>query len=279
MVSINEIKNIYLVISGNKIEKIERLKAGFSNYSYLINNQHVLRLKKPSKDRYYDAKRESLVIRNIAPLKISETVVYFNDQDGTKLSKFLPRTKKIIGQPSFLQLELVAKTLHKLHRAKLQSGVSFDLFNRLLFYKSQCLDFVDTVYERKTICAVKRFYENEPFVLCHNDVVNGNLLFRSRKVYLIDYEYAADNNPLFDLASFISENNIEDEKLRRHFLKAYYAKKCDDKTYRHLLKLIEFQDILWYYWAQMHYIRTKEMIYKRIAHHKWKAIIKNASSK
>ena len=279
MVSINEIKNIYLVISGNKIEKIERLKAGFSNYSYLINNQHVLRLKKPSKDRYYDAKRESLVIRNIAPLKISETVVYFNDQDGTKLSEFLPRTKKIIGQPSFLQLELVAKTLHKLHRAKLQSGVSFDLFNRLLFYKSQCLDFVDTVYERKTISAVKRFYENEPFVLCHNDVVNGNLLFRSRKVYLIDYEYAADNNPLFDLASYISENNIEDEKLRRHFLKAYYAKKCDDKTYRHLLKLIEFQDILWYYWAQMHYIRTKEMIYKRIAHHKWKAIIKNASSK
>ena len=279
MVSINEIKNIYLVISGNKIEKIERLKAGFSNYSYLINNQHVLRLKKPSKDRYYDAKRESLVIRNIAPLKISETVVYFNDQDGTKLSEFLPRTKKIIGQPSFLQLELVAKTLHKLHRAKLQSGVSFDLFNRLLFYKSQCLDFVDTVYERKTISAVKRFYENEPFVLCHNDVVNGNLLFRSRKVYLIDYEYAAYNNPLFDLASYISENNIEDEKLRRHFLKAYYAKKCDDKTYRHLLKLIEFQDILWYYWAQMHYIRTKEMIYKRIAHHKWKAIIKNASSK
>ena len=279
MVSINEIKNIYLVISGNKIEKIERLKAGFSNYSYLINNQNVLRLKKPSKDRYYDAKRESLVIRNIAPLKISETVVYFNDQDGTKLSEFLPRTKKIIGQPSFLQLELVAKTLHKLHRAKLQSGVSFDLFNRLLFYKSQCLDFVDTVYERKTISAVKRFYENEPFVLCHNDVVNGNLLFRSRKVYLIDYEYAADNNPLFDLASYISENNIEDEKLRRHFLKAYYAKKCDDKTYRHLLKIIELQDILWYYWAQMHYIRTKEMIYKRIAHHKWKAIIKNASSK
>lgn len=279
MTKINEIKNIYLVISGNKIEKIERLKAGFSNYSYLINNKHVLRLKKPSKDHYYDAKRESLVIRNIAPLKISETVIYFNEQDGTKLSEFLPRTKKILGAPSYLQLELVAKTLHKLHRAKLQSGVSFDLFNRLLFYKSQCLDFVDTVYERKTISAVKRFYENEPFVLCHNDVVNGNLLFRSRKVYLIDYEYAADNNPLFDLASFISENNIEDEKLRRHFLKAYYAKKCDDKTYRHLLKLIEFQDILWYYWAQMHYIRTKEMIYKRIAHHKWKAIIKNASSK
>lgn len=279
MPTVSEIKNIYHVITGTKAEKIEHLKAGFSNHSYLINRHHVLRLKKSTKDRYYDSKLEASVITSIAPLKISETVVYFNDKDGTKLSEYLPRTKKIVGSPSSSQLALVAKTLRKLHRSKISSGVPFDLFHRLRFYKSQCVDFVDTVYERKVIAAVERFYQEEPFVLCHNDVVNGNLLFRKNKVLLIDFEYAADNNPLFDLASFFSENDINDEKLRRYFLKIYFNKRCDDKTYRHITRIIELQDILWYYWAQMHYVKSKEAIYKRIAHHKWKAILKNASSK
>jgi thiamine kinase-like enzyme len=277
--TVNEIKNIYHVIAGAEAKKIEPLKAGFSNYSYLINQHYVLRLKKATEDRFYDAQKEDRVIRAIAPLKISESVAFFNEKDGTKLSLYLHRTQKMIGDPAPEQLSLVAKALRKLHRAKIRMGFSFDLFERFKYYRSQCADFVDTHYERKTIASVERFYNEEPFVLCHNDVVNGNLLFRKRKLFLIDFEYAADNNPLFDLASFLSENDIEDERVRRSFLKSYFNKRCDEKTYRRVQRFIAFQDILWYYWSQMHYIRTKQQVYKRIAHHKWEAIIKNASSK
>ena len=278
MPTISEIKNIYHVIAGKNAEKIELLKSGFSNHSYLINRDHVLRIKKASRDKFYNSKLEALVINKIAPLKISETAVYFNEKDGTKLSLYLKRTKKIMSQPTNEQMAYVAKALKKLHRAKIVTGVSFDIINRLQYYKSRCIDYVDTLYERKVILAVERFFYQEPFVLCHNDVVNGNLLFRKRQVFLIDFEYAADNNPLFDLASFISENDIVDDKSRRYFLRQYYGKSIDEKQFRRLLRLIELQDILWYYWAQMHYVQTKESIYKRIAHHKWKAIIKNASS-
>lgn len=278
MPSVSEIRNIYHVITGEKAARIEPLKAGFSNHSYLINNHRVLRIKKPLKDRFYDAAIESAVIASIAPLKISESVLYFNDGDGTKLSAFLPRTTKIVGLPTDKQVVLVAKALRKLHRAKLATGRSFDLFERLNYYKSKCVDFVDTVYERKTIASVRRFYDEDPFVLCHNDVVNGNLLFRANKVFIIDFEYAADNNPLFDLASFLSENDIEDERLRRLFLRTYFGRRCEERIYRRLTRIIAVQDILWYYWAQMHYVSGKELIYKRIAHHKWKAIMKSASS-
>ncbi|MFA5480934.1 MAG: phosphotransferase [Bacilli bacterium] len=278
MPRVSEIRNIYHVITGLKAERIEPLKAGFSNYSYLIDKKHVLRIKRSSEDRFYDSHLESQVIQKIASLKISEKVLFFNEDDGTKLSSFIPRTTKIIEQPNDEQLVLVAKTLKKLHRAKIHSGKSFDIFGRLAYYRSHCIDFVDTVYERKIIASVERFYDDEPAILCHNDVVNGNLLFRGRKLFLIDYEYASDNNPLFDLASFISENKIESEAARQLFLKAYFGKKIEKTMYRRLLRLIACQDILWYYWAQMHYIKTKDPIYKRIAHMKWKAIIKNASA-
>ncbi|MDY0345090.1 MAG: choline kinase family protein [Bacilli bacterium] len=278
MPTITEIRNIYQVITGEKAHKIEPLKAGFSNHSYLIDHRHVLRIKNPLKDRFYDAQQEAKAIKVITHLKISESVLFFNEKDGTKLSSFLLRTKKIFGQPTDKQLMLVAKTLRKLHRAKIVTGKSFDIFERLRYYRSRCIDYVDTFYERKIIASVERFYSEEPFVLCHNDVVNGNLLFRSNKMFLIDFEYAADNNPLFDLASFLSENDIEDEKTRRHFLKFYFNKRCDDKIYRRIVRLMALQDILWYYWAQMHYISSKQLVYKRIAHHKWKTIMKNASS-
>ncbi|HPM07243.1 MAG TPA: hypothetical protein PLL60_00445 [Bacilli bacterium] len=51
MPSVSEIRNIYHVITGEKAAKIDPLKAGFSNHSYLINNHRVLRIKKPLKDR------------------------------------------------------------------------------------------------------------------------------------------------------------------------------------------------------------------------------------
>jgi len=274
---IADIKSIYLLITGQGAESIEPLKAGFSNYSYLVNHHHVLRIKKAVDDAFYDPRLEAKVIAGVSALKMSETVLYFNESDGTKLSSYLPHTHKIVDQPSEVELILVAKALRKLHRRKLVSGTAFDLFGRLEFYRSHCSDLVDALYERKVVSSVRRFYGEAPFVLCHNDVVAGNLLFRRSKVFLIDFEYAADNNPLFDLASFLSENDVSDEKAMRLFLGAYFNKRCDDVTFRRVRRLVSLQDILWYYWAQMRYIETRESIYKRIAHTKWKAIMKNAS--
>ena len=43
------------------------------------------------------------------------------------------------------------------------------------------------------------------FVLCHNDLVINNLLFKKKSLILNDYEFACLNDYLFDVASFISE--------------------------------------------------------------------------
>ncbi|MFA5686714.1 MAG: choline kinase family protein [Bacilli bacterium] len=275
MVNKKEIQKLYFSLTNFEAQTIERLRLGYTNYTYLINNKHVLRFKRKVVDSFYDSFLESKIIKAIENLKISEKVIYFDQKKGIKLSNYIPKTKKIITLPTNKQLKFVASTLKKLHQAKIETGVSFDVVKRLLYYKSQCSDFVDKNYETQVIKQAERIYSLYPSVLCHNDVVRGNLLFRPNKVYLIDFEYASDNIPLFDLASFLSENTIEDELTRKAFLKFYFKRKCDEKIYYHLLKIIELQDILWYYWAQMYYIKTKDETYKKITHLKWQAILKN----
>lgn len=270
-----ELEQLYFSLTNSNIQTIERLRLGYTNYTYLINNEHVLRIKRKTNDYFYNPFLEGSIIKAINSLKISEEVIFFDQKEGTKLSNYIPKTRKITDKPTNKQLKLVARVLKKLHQAKIETNVSFNVFERLYYYKSQCSDFVDKRYEDQVIKQAERIYSLYTSVLCHNDVVRGNLLFKANKVYLIDFEYACDNIPLFDLASFLSENIIEDEQTRKTFLKFYFKKSCDEKIYFHLLKIIELQDILWYYWAQMYYIKTKDASYKKIAHLKWQAILKN----
>ena len=58
--------------------------------------------------------------------------------------------------------------------------------------------------EQKVKLILKKL-PNFKFVLCHNDLVINNLLFKKKRLILNDYEFACLNDYLFDVASFISE--------------------------------------------------------------------------
>ena len=85
------------------------------------------------------------------------------------------------------------------------------------------------------------------------------MLFVDNKLYLLDFEYAGNNIELFDIASFISENNIEDIELIDYFISQFNVDKKD------VITMIDFANILWYYWAQYNFTLTKKSIFKEIA--------------
>lgn len=47
--------------------------------------------------------------------------------------------------------------------------------------------------------------KNKNQVLCHNDLLLNNLLYDSKVVHIIDYEYTAVNYQLFDIANHFNE--------------------------------------------------------------------------
>ena len=149
--------------------------------------------------------------------------------------------------------------------------------NKINLYKSILPPevFIDKNYEDKVFKEYLKIYEKYDLVLSHNDLVKGNLLFKFNGVFFIDWEYASMNIPLFDLASFISENNLNNEQASL-FLNKFYGAKLSQTIIKRLDIVIRFQDILFYYWALYNFKRRHNEIFKIIGDKKLARIQKTS---
>jgi thiamine kinase-like enzyme len=59
-----------------------------------------------------------------------------------------------------------------------------------------------------------------PSVPCNNDLLAGNFIDDGEKIWLIDYEYAGNNDPCFELGNLWSEANLTQEQLEE-LIEAY----------------------------------------------------------
>jgi thiamine kinase-like enzyme len=68
-------------------------------------------------------------------------------------------------------------------------------------------------------------------VFAHNDLLPANLIDDGTRLWLIDWDYAGFNSPLFDLANLASNNELPVESERR-LLEAYFDGACSDVRWR-----------------------------------------------
>ena len=68
--------------------------------------------------------------------------------------------------------------------------------------------------------------QSSPFeiVYGHNDLLAANFIRKNKKFYLVDWEYAGYNTPLFDLGGLSSNNNF-DKQQEKIMLENYFEKK------------------------------------------------------
>jgi len=91
-------------------------------------------------------------------------------------------------------------------------------------------------------------------VLGHNDLLPGNLLDDGERLWLIDWEYAGFNSPLFDLANLASNNDLPPEA-EDWLLGAYFDRAPDDVLRRryHTMKCASLlRETLWSMVSEMH---------------------------
>ena len=65
-------------------------------------------------------------------------------------------------------------------------------------------------------------------VFCHNDFLPANFIENKSKIWVVDWEYAGFNTPLFDLGGLASNNNFT-YKQEIYLLENYNQRKVDDK--------------------------------------------------
>lgn len=238
---------------------------------YIHNKKVALRIPKEEIEHLSTFDNEEHVLPLIKSLHLDVNEFFFDPDTRIRITEWVENATDFKDCTASNKIVRVAGLLKKFHNAKIVTHNEFDCISLLNEYKR---NITNPLFDLSSFDYVIDDVKNisNPHFLCHNDLVNGNILFTDTRDYLIDYEYAKDNDPLFDIMSFFTENNITDPILRESFYNEYFDSPLTTKQKDELSKYERFHNLLWCTWANMMVDLLHEDVYLEIANSKYRAL-------
>jgi thiamine kinase-like enzyme len=188
------------------------LDGGLNNRTWLLEqdgSKAVLKIDEAARRPPFNSRRKEALIQSAAAAAgLANTVLYSND--GLYLTEYVEGT--VWSASSFSvndNIRTLAAALRRLH-ALPQTGRRFDSRSAAAGYAARidddrdivkrCMDVIETVKEPHHRCC------------CHNDLVAENIL-SAPNVRFLDWEYACDNDPLFDLATIVEHHQLQERQV------------------------------------------------------------------
>lgn len=252
------------------ISELKETSYGITNQNFIVKTQDKKYFCRVPKDTFFiknkDNEKEAIDI--LKEENYFLTPVYYDA--NLLITEFQENAKTFISNKNLSSIIKIAKILKEFHNKKFDATSAFNPLEILEKYSYQLqnpkVNFEDY---KELLESFSRLYT--PDRLCHNDLKEGNFLFANNSIYLIDYEYAGLNDPYFDIASFIAENELNYQETIT-FLKAYFTE--ENCNFEKLSIFLQFYDLLWYSWACLLHERSGKEKYKTIADEKFKTLKK-----
>lgn len=245
---------------------IQKLNKGLTNDNYLItvgNQRFVIRIPKNDAAQIVNFAHEAKALKLVKAADLDVDTLYYDQKTGIKITRYVDDLKTFDEYQGSDKIQRTALLMKRLHGLKQTIGYAFDPVARCLQYARHVSHPLIDEHRAQAIIEAIEELTYEP-TLCHNDWVSGNICFTQHKDVLIDYEYAGDNDPLFDVMSFITENDLS-PKDRQDFYNAYFGHPLS-VIEKHRLDLYEdFHNLLWCTWAEMMYESRQDPVYQQIA--------------
>lgn len=213
-------------VIGNDAEIVSELVGGMMNEAYIVKSNK-------GKFVYYisTAQANEMVDRNLEKetqniafeLGITSENVYFDLKKGIKINRFIEG--KSINLTDEFDYKEVAKLMVKLHSSKKKASVYYDPLTRLDGFKKEAethvKEFDKEFYELfEVVQKNKEFLLSQPLALAHNDAQRSNIVKTDKNEYkFIDFEFAANNDPVYDIGTFGNGEVIEGKRLLEEYEK------------------------------------------------------------
>lgn len=211
--------------------EVRPLPGGITNHNYAVQDgphAYVARICEDRSILGIDRRNEVVCQRAAHAFGIAPEVVHH--EGGILVTRFVPgRTLETpdVGDPSNLpRIAAVLRRLHDSWDRVTGEALYFSAFQAIRTYAWTALRFgaalpddIDELLED----ARAHSQMLGPFipVLCHNDLLAGNIIADEHNVWLVDWEYAGIGHPLFDLAG-LSANCALTEAQDIALLAAYH---------------------------------------------------------
>ncbi len=215
------IDSVLAQIPGWEGASYSELSGGLSNRTFLIDDngrRAVLKVDNKPREAPFNSRQDEAKIQSRAAAgNLASSVLFANDT--TYMTEYLDGdvwSSASLDDDS--NLSDLAAALRKLHGLPL-TGRVFDAVGAAHGY-AQRIQNADPDRVSETI----RIIEAEPIPddlrCCHNDLVVANII-STPDIRFLDWEYACDNDPLFDLAAVVAHHKLSPER-SDYLLDAYF---------------------------------------------------------
>lgn len=216
---------------------------------------YILRIPGEGTSQLINRKQEFEAYQATKHLELTDNVVSFDENTGIKITEYIEDGRNC-DPYNKLDIMLCMKTLREFHKQKLVVSQYFDFRERIEFYEN--------------LMGKKSKYENYDFVksnilwlldwidtlkiehtLCHIDPNQDNFLIdKHSRVYLLDWEYAAMQDPDVDIAMFALYAQYTYKEVI-DLIDAYYTDyRAGDTTRIKIFAYIAIAGLLWSNWTE-----------------------------
>lgn len=246
-----------LGVTANDIVDIAVLKKGMTNRSFLFScggQKYIMRIPGEGTDQLINRKEEALVYQTIMGMGICDDVVYINPENGYKLTKFIDGVR-CCNPDDVDDLKRCMAKLKEFHDRKLQVNHTFDIFEKIDFYESLWdgapSAYGDYAVTKEHVLSLKPYIDAHvtEWSLTHIDAVPDNFLFAGDDIRLIDWEYAAMQDPHVDIAMFCIYSLYNREQVDR-LIDIYFKGTCAKETRIKIYCYIAAAGLLWSNWCE-----------------------------
>ncbi|MFZ9629525.1 MAG: phosphotransferase [Ilumatobacteraceae bacterium] len=239
--------------------------AGLTNVNYLVDTpggQVVLRIPGAGTSEYIDRRNEEHAARSAAAAGINADVLFFDATDGLMVTRFLGEAVTMNAE-RFRDLGAVRRAgeaFRVLHTTAAPFANDFDLlgsidgYKRLLAEKGARLpDGHDAL--QATANDTQRALEAHPrpLVPSHCDPLCENFLDTGTRMFVIDYEYSGNNDPMWDLGDLSVEGEFDADQ-DAALLHAYFGADPPASDVGRMVAYKALCDWLWSLWGILQHV-------------------------
>jgi thiamine kinase-like enzyme len=238
---------------------IERI-GGLTNRNYKValgSECYVLRLAGAGTSEYIDRAAEARNARVAAAAGVNAPVLHFQVDDGTMLARYVDDCLTM-SEAAFKDLARVERAAHafrRMHRCGEPFAGRFDVFAQIDEYlallrrnNARIPDGYEALQREAEVARHALRERPAAPAPCHNDPLAENFLDAPDRMWLVDWEYAGMNDPMWDLGDLSVEAGFgpeQDEAL----LRAYFEGPPPENQRGRMVLAKGLCDLVWTLWG------------------------------
>ena len=198
--------------------------ASLTNQSFRVavdGRDYIVRIAGKGTEEYIDRTVEEHAARVTALAGVGAPLVHYDREGGLQVTEFIENGAPMDAEVLSDRVALVraADTFRRLHTCGTPFLGRFDNFEKMDEYL-EVLRRHDArlpegyVEAKQDAEAVRQALAEADIALapCHNDPLPENLVYTGERVYLVDWEYAGNNDPMWDLADLSVETDFDEQQ-------------------------------------------------------------------